>query len=602
MSAVVIQGDARDLGFLKDESADLVVTSPPYFSLRNYRDRGASLTGQIGAEATPQEYIANLIQVTRECLRVLKPSGGMFVILGDTYYSAKGAPTRADAKSAARRGWDRAADRPGLPWQRKTLMCLPERYRIACMDELGVVVRQVIEWHKPNATPESVRDRCQRVHEDIVHLVKQPTYYSAVDGIREPHARIWVPGRNGGRTAALAGTGSRYDGMPGSAPHLLGALPASVWHIPSCPFRPPERFTHLECCGGRKRPGCQDGLEHWAAFPSALIRKIILGWSAPGICTACGEGRFPVSDRRVTSTQCTTESRSSMSRGTAAIRGINRKALELIPRGYDMTITGWACACTPYTDHLGTKPKSRRRDYNRSQNARPQGTYGRHQAGEYQRTGPWREYHLDRWDPPPVRPAVVVDPFNGAGTAPPWSPTSSAAMRSVSNSAAVTATLPAGGSATRASEPACSGWTSQHPWVTASTNCGRRGLPRERISVAPDRRGARITEYADEKKATSMIQETYKGRKLKVTKDGRTGGLVGSINNQPMPTGYGVTEQELIEQLHRDINLVDQAPVDGGRWGAYMYAPGTYELCQNNHPKTPGKPCKHSCCQETANA
>jgi hypothetical protein len=95
-----------------------------------------------------------------------------------------------------------------------------------------------------------------------------------------------------------------------------------------------------------------------------------------------------------------------------------------------------------------------------------------------------------------------------------------------------------------------------------------------------------------------VISETYKGRKLKVLKAG--GGLVGSINGQPMPTRYGVPEQEIIEQLHRDVDYVDQMPVDGGRWGAYMYAPGTYELCDNDHPKTPGQPCRHSSCQQAA--
>lgn len=95
-----------------------------------------------------------------------------------------------------------------------------------------------------------------------------------------------------------------------------------------------------------------------------------------------------------------------------------------------------------------------------------------------------------------------------------------------------------------------------------------------------------------------MIRETYKGRALKVVKD-RNGGLVGSINGQPMPAEYGTSEQKVIEQFHRDIDHVDQAPIDGGRWGAYMYAPGTYELCEEGlHPKAIGEPCRHSYCQQ----
>jgi hypothetical protein len=95
-----------------------------------------------------------------------------------------------------------------------------------------------------------------------------------------------------------------------------------------------------------------------------------------------------------------------------------------------------------------------------------------------------------------------------------------------------------------------------------------------------------------------MTRETYKGRKLKVVKNGEAGGLVGLINGQPMPARYGVPEQEVIEQLRRDIDFVDQDPVvDGGRWDACMYAPGTYELCANDHPRTPGGPCRHPYCQ-----
>jgi hypothetical protein len=98
-----------------------------------------------------------------------------------------------------------------------------------------------------------------------------------------------------------------------------------------------------------------------------------------------------------------------------------------------------------------------------------------------------------------------------------------------------------------------------------------------------------------------MIQETYKGRKLKVVKGGEGGtGLTGSINGQPMPVRYGVPKQEVIEDLRRDIDFVDQAPVDGGRWEACMYAPGTYELCEKGlHPKAVGEPCRHKSCQGT---
>ena len=84
MTAVVLRGDARNLP-LPDGTVDLIVTSPPYYSLRAYSDNGETYDGQIGSEATPAEYIAALLECTREWIRVLKPSGSLFVNLGDSY-------------------------------------------------------------------------------------------------------------------------------------------------------------------------------------------------------------------------------------------------------------------------------------------------------------------------------------------------------------------------------------------------------------------------------------------------------------------------------------------------------------------------------------
>ena len=84
MTAVVLRGDARRLP-LPDACVDLIVTSPPYFGLRSYTDDGAHYDGQIGSEATPGEWLAALVGCTAEWVRVLKPSGSIFVNLGDKY-------------------------------------------------------------------------------------------------------------------------------------------------------------------------------------------------------------------------------------------------------------------------------------------------------------------------------------------------------------------------------------------------------------------------------------------------------------------------------------------------------------------------------------
>jgi hypothetical protein len=178
MSAIILRADARHLP-LRDASVDLVVTSPPHYGLRSYTDGGEHYDGQIGSEATPAEFTAALLACTREWMRVLKPTGSMFVDLGDSYYSGRGAPgkTTVDAKNlgrTARRTGRSPLDRSDLGYPRKSLLLMPERYRIGCLDNLGLTIRAVMVWEKLNALPESVTDRVRRSHEDWVHLTMGP--------------------------------------------------------------------------------------------------------------------------------------------------------------------------------------------------------------------------------------------------------------------------------------------------------------------------------------------------------------------------------------------------------------------------------------------
>ncbi|HEX7992439.1 MAG TPA: DNA methyltransferase, partial [Streptosporangiaceae bacterium] len=138
-----------------------------------------------------------MVECTREWARVLKPSGSMFVNLGDKYSTGtsgdrnNGFNERSGNAPGARvqeRSQIRSAAVRGVP--PKSLLLLPERYRIACVDELGLIARAVLVWSKPNGLPESVTDRVRRSHEDWVHLVKQPRYFAAVDEIREPQDSI----------------------------------------------------------------------------------------------------------------------------------------------------------------------------------------------------------------------------------------------------------------------------------------------------------------------------------------------------------------------------------------------------------------------------
>lgn len=394
--AHVIRGDARALP-LPDASVDLIVTSPPFFLLRAYTDEGQPYTGQIGSEDTWQDYLAVLLECTREWARVLKPGGSMFVNLGDVYATSAQGPDTSSSTLGGRRPVREAVSRFGMP--RKSLMLLPHRYAIRCVDELGLIVRQDQVLSKANGLPESVQDRTRRSHEYWFHLVRRPDYYSAVDEIREPHARAWQPGRCGGHTyRQMTAAGEKDSNLATSSPHPLGKLPGSVWEVPTEPLRVPAGMP-----------------QHLAPFPTEPVRRIIQGWSPPGICAACGQGWRPVTSRELHPL------RPGDHPGRAALggdecHGADRRAGTHVSAG--TRITGYCCGCTPYTDHPPSGTRELRSTYTvpPGSSPRPEDS-NRHQAGGYQRVGPWRDYHLDQWTPPPSRPSVVLDPCGGSGTA-----------------------------------------------------------------------------------------------------------------------------------------------------------------------------------------
>jgi DNA modification methylase len=266
-TARVLHGNALDLP-LEDGTVDLVVTSPPYFGLRSYQDGGEHYAGQIGAEATPAEFVDALIAATAEMVRVLKPGGSIFVNLGDKYAndSKWGGATGGKHVTALHgaTGIGRGKRTTGMP--AKSLMLIPERYRIRCVDDLGLTARAVIVWDKPNGMPESVTDRVRRSHEDWIHLTTQPRYFTTIDAIREEHTRDDDPRPIGTRnktprhTAASDNTGWKDHKVSN---HALGKLPGSVWSIPTHPLKVPENL----------------GVNHHAAFPVEWPLRLILGWS-----------------------------------------------------------------------------------------------------------------------------------------------------------------------------------------------------------------------------------------------------------------------------------------------------------------------------------
>jgi len=246
---VVLRGDAAHLP-LPDGSVDLIVTSPPYFAQRRYRDSGAAYDGQIGGEMTPERYIDALLACTREWVRVLQPRGSLFVNLGDKR-SGSGGHGNSGLLSPKYKGNTQAAPPSGgkcYGYPPKTLLGLPWRYALRCMDELGLILRAEIIWDKTNARPETALDRASTSHEQMFHFVVQPWYFASTDEVRE---------RGAGRSV-----------------NPLGRLPGTVWRIATAPLMVPPRI----------------GIEHFAPFPCDLPRNAILGWSPVGakVLDPCG--------------------------------------------------------------------------------------------------------------------------------------------------------------------------------------------------------------------------------------------------------------------------------------------------------------------------
>jgi DNA modification methylase len=169
------QGDAlKSLKQMKTRSVDCIVTSPPYFWLRDYGN-----SGQIGLEETVEDYIHALDSVMNECLRVLKVEGTFFLNIGDTYYSGKGASQWKDAKSKKRRFGLRAVDKGGgldIGYQKKSLIGIPWRVAMRLCENKWVL-RSSIIWHRDKCLPESVKDRPRRSYEFIFMFAKSRRYF-----------------------------------------------------------------------------------------------------------------------------------------------------------------------------------------------------------------------------------------------------------------------------------------------------------------------------------------------------------------------------------------------------------------------------------------
>ncbi len=238
----VLSGDAeRVLAGLLPESVDCVITSPPYFRLRDYK-AGAR---ELGTEEDVEAWVGRLQAVFARLSQVLKPTGSVWLNLGDTY-----------------------ARHPGQGAARKSLLAAPERLLVALIAD-GWICRSKVVWAKPNPLPQSATDRPSPAHELVYFLTRSPRYFFDLDAIRVPHRSAHRIGRPDPKAASR-----RYQGdnrglgalkAAGRIGHVNGKNPGDVWSIPtSC-----------------------DRLGHQATFPQALVERCLLASCPERICVQC---------------------------------------------------------------------------------------------------------------------------------------------------------------------------------------------------------------------------------------------------------------------------------------------------------------------------
>ena len=281
---------------LADGSVNCVVTSPPYYGLRDY-----NVDGQIGLEQTPDEYVADLVQVFREVWRVLRDDGTLWLNLGDSYASMK---SRYSQKAQTLNGGkpqdnEFHGNKPDLYHHRelglkdKDLIGIPWMVAFALRAD-GWYLRQDIIWAKPNPMPESVRDRCTKAHEYVFLLSKSSHYYYDYEAVLEP-----ATGFDGRKDTKFKGSKKSYDGvMPGGKPQSFARNGHERWRYKNLQEDGQQPNTmHLKRLEGeeyvspvRNRrsvwtvPTTPYKGAHYATFPPKLIEPMILaGCPAGGI-------------------------------------------------------------------------------------------------------------------------------------------------------------------------------------------------------------------------------------------------------------------------------------------------------------------------------
>ena len=241
MVDLILFGDCKDtLKQFPRNSAQMCVTSPPYYGLRDYGGEEA----QIGQEQTPEEFIDNLVSVFREVRDVLKDDGVLWVNIGDSYYNYRPGTGGLPKQTVSRTSQDlpeqcnrRANKLDGL--KEKDMIGIPWMLAFALRAD-GWYLRQDIIWHKPNPMPESVKDRCTKSHEYIFLLSKNKRYYYDNEAIKEP-AKDW--GTRDRSKGKYHNPGSGLSPHTGLNKSYAKKNKRSVWSVTNKPSKMKKHFA-----------------------------------------------------------------------------------------------------------------------------------------------------------------------------------------------------------------------------------------------------------------------------------------------------------------------------------------------------------------------
>lgn len=233
MGIRIVTADVMDgLAQLEDEGVHCVVTSPPYWGLRDY-----GVDGQIGLEPTPAEFVERLVDVFREVRRVLRKDGTCWVNLWDSYASqpswGRGGGSTLDGRKQGSEGGT-SPDRSLSGLKPKDLIGIPWRVAFALQAD-GWWLRSDIIWHKPNPMPESVTDRCTKSHEYIFMLTKSERYFYDAEAIKEAGSGR-CPGNKVYKYDGLAGHETKHGILKQSNIPQVDRNKRSVWTIATAPF------------------------------------------------------------------------------------------------------------------------------------------------------------------------------------------------------------------------------------------------------------------------------------------------------------------------------------------------------------------------------